>query len=125
MEQSMNDIQLNEKILLFNYHVSIRNIRGEKDDAIANCYGKECKNIDNAQKRIICKEACQQTMLNDAISKLSRLIGNCVQTRRKMACKWKITKMMKVYKDRIQTSKGRMKDAKVELLAANAIKRRK
>ena len=111
--------------LKLDYHISIRNIRGEKDDNIANCYGQKCKNIDNAQQRAICKEECHQSVLGDTISKLSGVVSKCNFADKPSACRQAIARMIRIYRDRIQTSKGRQRDAKSELLAANAIKRRK
>jgi len=110
--------------LKLNYHISIRNIRGEKDDAISNCYGKNCKNIPDAQKRTICKEECHQTILNDAISKLGGVLGKCQYASHPSSCRQAVARLVKTYRDRLKTSKGRMRDAKTELLAAKAIKRR-
>jgi hypothetical protein len=114
----LNEIQLD-------YHISIRNIRGEKDDGISNCYGKTCKNIPNAQKRKICKEECHQSVLNDAISKLSGLVSKCNYADHPSACRGAVARLIKTDKDRIKTSQGRLRDAKVEILSSNAFKRRK
>jgi hypothetical protein len=115
--------ELNE--LKLNYHISIRNIRGETDDSISNCYGKSCANIGNTQKRKICKEECHQSVLNDAISKLSGLVSKCNYADHPSACRGAVARLIKTYKDRIKTSQGRLRDAKVEILSSNAIKRRK
>jgi hypothetical protein len=111
--------------LKLNYHVSIRNIRGEKDDGIANCYGKNCKNIKNAQLRVICNEECHQTILNNAISKLSGVVSKCNYADNPSPCRRAVARMIKIYQNRIEVSNGRKRDAKAEILAANAIKRRK
>ena len=112
---------LNE--LKLNYQISIRNIRGEKDDGVANCYGKECSNNPSVTKRKLCKEACQQSVLQDAISKLSGLVGKCQYAEDPSACRRAVGRMIRIYKDRIATSKGRARDIKSEILASRAIKR--
>ena len=110
--------------LKLNYHVSIRNIRGEKDDDIANCYGTKCKNINNTQQRKICNEGCHQRILNNAISKLSGVVGKCQYSDHPSSCRKAVGRMILIYKNRIETSKGRETNAKAELLSAKTIKRR-
>lgn len=114
---------LNE--LKLNYHISIRNIRGEKDDEISNCYGRKCRDVANTQKRYICKEICQQDALNNAISKLSNLVGKCQYADHPSACRQKVRQLINTYRNRIETSQGRERDAKAEILSSDAIKRRK
>jgi hypothetical protein len=111
--------------LKLNYHISIRNIRGEKDDGVSNCYGENCKNVADAKRREICKETCQQGILRDAISKLGSLIGKCQYADYPSKCRQSVAKLIKTYRNRIEASKGREKDAKAEILAAKAIKRGK
>lgn len=108
-----------------NYHISLRNIRGEKDDGTANCYGKQCANISNTQKRKICQETCHQAILNDAISKLSGFVGKCQYSDHPSVCRNAVARLVKTYRNRIQTSKGRMRDAKAEIISSKAIKRGK
>lgn len=115
--------RLNE--LKLNYHISLRNIRGEKDDDASNCYGNQCRDKGSAQHRKICKEQCQQQALQDAISKLSSLIGKCQYSDHPSVCRQRVRRLINTYKNRIETSKGREKDAKTEILASRAIKRRK
>ncbi len=110
--------------LKLNYHISIRNIRGEKDDGISRCYGSNCKNIADAKQRKLCKEKCQQAILNDAISKLGGLIGKCQYSDHPSTCRQAVARMVKVYRNRLDTSKGREKDVKAEMIAHKAIKRR-
>ena len=107
-----------------NYHISIRNIRGEKDDNVAACYGQNCKNIPDAKKRKLCKEECHQRILSNAISKLGSVLGKCQYSDHPSVCRQAVARMVKVYRNRIETSKGRVKDVKSEILAAKAIKRR-
>jgi len=111
--------------LKLNYHVSIRNIRGEKDDGIANCYGQRCKTISDAKKRQLCKEECHQAILQDAISKLSSLVGKCQYADYPSPCRRAVARQIRIYKDRIQTSKDQVRDIKSEILAMKAIKRGK
>lgn len=108
-----------------NYHISIRNIRGEADDGTANCYGKQCANIEHTQKRKICKEKCKQAILNAAISSLSSLIGKCQYSDHPSSCRQAVARLVKTYKNRIKTSQGRERDAKAEILSSSAIKRGK
>lgn len=108
--------------LNYNYHITIRNIRGEKDDGIANCYGQKCANISDAKQRNLCKEDCQQAILQDAISKLGGMVGKCQYADRPSPCRQAVARMIRVYRDRIQTSKGRVKDIKSEMIADKAIK---
>ncbi len=108
-----------------NYHISIRNIRGEKDDGVSNCYGEKCKNIQNTQQRRICKEDCHQRILLHTINKLSSLMMKCNAASHPIDCRKNIDRMIRIYKDRINTSKKRMRDAKTELLAAKTLKRGK
>jgi hypothetical protein len=115
-------MQLNE--LKLNYHISIRNIRGEKDDAISDCYGQSCKDIPDAKKRNLCKEGCHQRILQDTLTKLSGLVGKCHYADNPSACRRSVGRMIRIYKDRISTSKGRSKDIKSEIIASKAIKRR-
>jgi len=110
--------------LKLNYHVSIRNIKGEKDDGLAACYGQNCKNMPDAKQRRLCKESCHQNILNDAISKLSGVVGKCQYSDHPSSCRQAISRMIKIYRTRIDTSKGRERDIKTEILAAKAIKRR-
>jgi hypothetical protein len=110
--------------LKLNYHISLRNIRGEKDDETSGCYGRECKNIKDAQYRHICKEKCQQRSLDNALSKLSGLIGKCQYSDHPSVCRRKIRSLMNTYRDRLETSRGREKDARAEIIASKAIKRR-
>lgn len=111
--------------LKLNYHISLRNIRGEKDDGVSNCYGENCKNVPDAKKRNLCKEKCQQGILNDAISKLGGVIAKCQYSDHPSTCRKAVARLIKTYRDRIQTSKGRERDIKAEILSADAIKRRK
>ena len=111
--------------LKLNYHISIRNIRGEKDDEISNCYGKECKDMTDTQKQHICKERCQQVSLNNALSKLSSLVGKCQYADRPSACRQRVRQLINTFRNRIDTSRGRERDAKSEILSRDAIKRRK
>jgi len=111
---------LNE--LKLNYHVSIRNIRGEKDDGVAGCYGKRCKDNPNASQRKLCKENCHQAILKDAISKLGGVVGKCQYADDPSACRRAVGRMIRVYRDRIDTSKGRARDIKAEILVSKAIK---
>ena len=110
--------------LKLNYHVSIRNIRGEKDDNIANCYGKKCKNMNNTQQRKICNEGCHQRILQDAISKLSGVVSTCQYSDHPSTCRKSVARMIRIYQNRIKTSEGRERDAKAEIISAKAIKRR-
>lgn len=110
--------------LKLNYHVSIRNIRGEKDDNIAACYGQNCKNIPDANKRKLCKEDCHQAILREAISKLGGVIGKCQYADHPSPCRQAVARMVRVYRDRMDTSKKRVRDIKTEILARKAIKRR-
>ena len=110
--------------LKLNYHISIRNIRGEKDDSLSTCYGQNCKNIPDAKKRKLCKEACHQNILRDAISKLGGVLGKCQYSDHPSVCRQAVARMVKVYRNRLDTSKGREKDIKAEMIASKAIKRR-
>jgi hypothetical protein len=110
--------------LKLDYHVSIRNVSGEKDDGLASCYGQNCKNNPDAKKRKLCKEECHQNILNDAISKLSGVVAKCQYADHPSSCRSAVARMIKIYRNRIQTSKGRMRDVKAEILAAQTIKRR-
>jgi ribosomal protein S18 acetylase RimI-like enzyme len=120
---SIHENIINE--LKLNYHISIRNIRGEKDDNVAACYGQNCKNMPDAKKRSLCKEKCQQTILNDAISKLGGVIAKCQYADYPSACRQAVARMIGVYRRRIDTSKRRESAIKTEIVAAKAIKRRK
>jgi hypothetical protein len=115
--------RLNE--LKLNYHISLRNIRGEKDDETSNCYGKECRNDNNTQRRNICKEKCQQRALQNAIAKLSELTGKCQYADHPSACRQRVRQLINTFRNRIDTSRGRERDAKSEILSRDAIKRRK
>ncbi len=110
--------------LKLNYHVSIRNIKGEKDDSLASCYAMNCRDMGDAKTRKLCKEKCHQNILNDAISKLGGVVGKCQYSDHPSSCRQAISRMVKIYRDRIDTSKGRERDIKTEILAARAIKRR-
>jgi len=111
--------------LKLNYHISIRNIRGEKDDGVSNCYGQNCKNVADAKKRKLCKEKCHQAILNDAISKLGSVLAKCQYSDHPSTCRQAVARMVGVYRRRLDTSKGRERDIKAEILAYKAIKRRK
>ena len=113
---------LNE--LKLNYHISIRNIRGEKDDSLANCYGTHCRDLKGGAKRKIYKETCHQKILRDAIGKLGSVVGKCNYADHPSACRRAVGRMIRIYKDRMETSQKRMKDAKSTLIASKVIRRK-
>lgn len=115
--------KINEQKL--DYHISIRNIRGEKDDGISNCFGEACKNIQNTQQKRVCSEDCHQRILLASINKLSSVMMTCNAASHPVDCRKNIQRMVLIYKNRINTSKKRMRDAKAEMLAVKSLKRGK
>jgi hypothetical protein len=80
--------------------------------------------MSDAKKRHLCKEKCHQAILNDAISKLGSVLAKCQYADHPSACRQAVSRMVGVYRRRLDTSKGREKDIKAEIIAYKAMKRR-